>query len=143
MISRVETTKQLESQNIVSVTFPTWFPTGVENMGGPQNLMRGLKSKQGRELKILSKNACEGVHLIVKLPVTVSFGRVFFEKKCKMGGGFPHASPIMGNSDFHTFAFRSVQNPITPIGKTLSGQVYNPHFVLILIEQSNSNLTST
>ena len=65
----------------MSVTFPTWFPTGVENMGGPQNLMRGLKSKHGGELKILSKNACEGVHLIVKLPVTVSFGRGFFEKK--------------------------------------------------------------
>ena len=73
---------------------------------------------------MLSKNASEGVHLIVKLPVTVGFGRGVFEKKCKMGGGgrgVPHVSPTMGNSDFHTFAFRSVQNPITPIKKTLSG----------------------
>ena len=32
--------------------------------------MRGLKSKQGAwgELKMLSQNACEGVHLIQKLP---------------------------------------------------------------------------
>ena len=43
----------------------------------------------GGELKILSKNACEGVHLIVKLPVTVSFGRGFFEKKMEDGGRVP------------------------------------------------------
>ena len=49
------------------------FPTGVANMGGaPQNLMgEGLSQNMGGargELKMLSKNACEGVHLIVKLP---------------------------------------------------------------------------
>ena len=49
------------------------FPTGVANMGGaPQNLMGGgLSQNMGGargELKMLSKNACEGVHLIVKLP---------------------------------------------------------------------------
>ena len=50
------------------------FPTGVENMGGAlQNLMggRGLSQNMGeawRELKMLSQNTCEGVHLIVKLP---------------------------------------------------------------------------
>ena len=36
---------------------------------------------------MLSKNVSEGVNLIVKLPVTVGFGRVFFLKKCKIGGG--------------------------------------------------------
>ena len=48
------------------------FPTGVANMGGaPQNLMGELKSKNGGawgELKMLSKNTFEGVHLIVKVP---------------------------------------------------------------------------
>ena len=43
----------------------TGFLTGVEDMGGGalQNLMGG-----GGGLKMLSKNKCEGVHLIVKLP---------------------------------------------------------------------------
>ena len=54
----------------------TWFidsgfPTSVEDMGGGlpplgavlQNLM-GV----GGGLKMLSKNTCEGVHLIIKLP---------------------------------------------------------------------------
>ena len=40
--------------------------------GAPQNLMERLKSKHGEgawgELKMLLKNTCEGVHLIVKLP---------------------------------------------------------------------------
>ena len=40
--------------------------------GAPQNLIGGgLKSKHGGsmgELKMLSKNTCEGVHSIVKLP---------------------------------------------------------------------------
>ena len=58
------------------------FSTDVENMGGaeplspigagaPQTLIWGLCQKMGgawEELKILSKNTCEGVHLIVKLP---------------------------------------------------------------------------
>ena len=53
------------------------FPTGVENMGGGsstlQNLMGGLSQHLGEAwggggLKMLSKNAFEGVHLIVKLP---------------------------------------------------------------------------
>ena len=52
------------------------FPTGVANMGGggggSSKLDGGrLKSKHGEstgELKMLSKNTCEGVHLIVKLP---------------------------------------------------------------------------
>ena len=57
------------------------FPTGVENMGGLctplggralQNLMRGgLKSIHGGRsmggLKMLSKNTCDGVHLMAKL----------------------------------------------------------------------------
>ena len=47
------------------------FPTGVENMGrggALQNLMGGLKSIHGGSmggLKMLSKNTCDGVHLIV------------------------------------------------------------------------------
>ena len=40
--------------------------------GAPQNVMGGCSSqKMGgprEELKMLSKNTCEGVHLIVKLP---------------------------------------------------------------------------
>ena len=61
------------------------FSTGVTNMGGscatptptgregaPQNLMEGGLSQNmsgaGGELKTLSKNTCEGVYLIVKLP---------------------------------------------------------------------------
>ena len=63
------------------------FCTGVVNMGGscatptpiggvaPQNLMEGVLSGGGQnmrrawgELKMLSKDTCEGVHLIVKLP---------------------------------------------------------------------------
>ena len=47
------------------------FPQVLQTWGGaPQNLMGGLKSKNGGawgELKILSKNTFEGVHLIVKL----------------------------------------------------------------------------
>ena len=58
----------------------TGFPTGVENGGEGaavlpplrgvlQNLMRGAYVNTWREeLKIPSKNTCEGVHLIVKLP---------------------------------------------------------------------------
>ena len=50
----------------------TWFPAGVENIGGAlQNLMGGLSQYVGgacEGLKILSKNTCEGIHLIVKLP---------------------------------------------------------------------------
>ena len=46
---------------------------------------------------MLSKNASEGVHLIVKLPVTVGFGRGVFEKKCTMGGGWGGVSlPLWG-----------------------------------------------
>ena len=46
---------------------------GVRGCGGgaPQNFMEGLKSKHGGsmgELKMLSKNTNEGVHLIKKLP---------------------------------------------------------------------------
>ena len=54
------------------------FPTGVENMRGEggggggalQNLMRGglIHGESMGELKMLSKNTCERVHLIVKLP---------------------------------------------------------------------------
>ena len=52
----------------------TGFPTGVANMGGGFLKILwgwGLKSKHGGargKLKMLSKNTCEGVHLIVKLP---------------------------------------------------------------------------
>ena len=45
-------------------------PIGFENMGGRgdlQNLMGGLYMGEHRGLKMLSKNTCEGVHLIVKL----------------------------------------------------------------------------
>ena len=52
----------------------TGFPTGVEGMGGAlQNLMGGGGLSQymggawGR-LKMVPKNNCKGVHLIVKLP---------------------------------------------------------------------------
>ena len=48
----------------------------------PQNLMVGLKSKHGGsmgELKILSKNTCEVVHLIKKLP-TISLEASKFTK---------------------------------------------------------------
>ena len=50
------------------------FPTGVENIGrggALPNLTGGLKSTHGGsmgELKMLSKNTCEGINLIVKLP---------------------------------------------------------------------------
>ena len=48
------------------------FPTGTENMGGAlQNLMGGLSQFMGEAwgtLKTLSRNTCEGVHLLVKLP---------------------------------------------------------------------------
>ena len=51
------------------------FPTGVENMGGV-GLFKimggwGLSQYMGRAwggLKMLLKNICEGVHLLVKLP---------------------------------------------------------------------------
>ena len=69
----------------MDAVFDAGFPTGVENMGGavPSPLHwvggggglfkfdRGLKSiHRGSmgQLKMLSKNTCEGVHLIVKLP---------------------------------------------------------------------------
>ena len=38
------------------------------NGGAPQNLMDRAQVKAWGELKMLSKNTCEGVHLIVKLP---------------------------------------------------------------------------
>ena len=41
------------------------FPTGVENMGGGVKLIHG-ECMVG--LKIMSKNTCEVVHLIAKLP---------------------------------------------------------------------------
>ena len=61
------------------------FPTSIENMGGGgsapptggrafQNLMGGLSQYMGEYeggLKMLSKNTCEGVHLIVKLPAII------------------------------------------------------------------------
>ena len=45
-----------------SLTANPGFPTGVANMGGG-----GLSQNMG-ELKMQSKNTCEGVYLIVKLP---------------------------------------------------------------------------
>ena len=57
------------------------FPTGVENMGAVPPIGGGasskfdgggLKSIHGG-LKMLSKNACEGVHSIVKL-LAISLG---------------------------------------------------------------------
>ena len=54
------------------------FPTGVANMegGGLFKLLwgGGLKSKHGGSMgehKMLSKNTCEGVHFIVKLPAII------------------------------------------------------------------------
>ena len=49
------------------------FPTGVENIegGSSSKFDGGLRSIHGGimgELKMLSKNTCHGVHLIVKLP---------------------------------------------------------------------------
>ena len=49
------------------------FPTGVEDMKGGSLNFDGRGSSQYMEgawgrLKMLSKNTCEGVHLIVKLP---------------------------------------------------------------------------
>ena len=41
------------------------FPTSVENMGGGEEWLKG------GGLKMLSKNTCEGVHLIVKLPAII------------------------------------------------------------------------
>ena len=52
------------------------FPTGVENMGGSSKFDGGLKSlHEGSmgELKMLSKNTYDGVHLIVKLPAIKMF----------------------------------------------------------------------
>ena len=51
----------------------TGFPTGVENMGGGGSLKFDgeLESVHGGEhggLKMVLKNTCEGVHLLVKLP---------------------------------------------------------------------------
>ena len=53
-------------------------PTGFENMEGGrgdlQNLMgESLSQYMGEHkgLKMLSKNTCEGVHLIVKLPAII------------------------------------------------------------------------
>ena len=47
------------------------FPEVLQTWGGgPQNLksgVRGLRQNMG-ELKMMSKNTCEGVHLIKKLP---------------------------------------------------------------------------
>ena len=52
-----------------------WFPTGVEDMGGGGGASKfnggvGLSQYMGEPggFKILSKNSCEGVHLIIKLP---------------------------------------------------------------------------
>ena len=64
----------------MSVTFPV-FSTDVENVGEGGG-GGGLKSKHGgslEELKMLSKNTCEGVHLIVKLP-TISLQASKFTK---------------------------------------------------------------
>ena len=48
------------------------FPTGVVNMGGMLCLPIGEGSLQNLMggLKMLSKNTCEGVHLLVKLKAT-------------------------------------------------------------------------
>ena len=46
------------------------FPTGVENAGGGfdgEGLSQYMGRAWGGGLKMLSKNTCEGVHLIVKL----------------------------------------------------------------------------
>ena len=48
------------------------FPAGVENMGGSSKFDGGYLSQYvggaWKGLKMLLKNTCEGVHLIVKLP---------------------------------------------------------------------------
>ena len=45
---------------------PPGFSTGVENMGGGGAEVNTWGEHRG--LKMLSKNTCEGVYLIVKLP---------------------------------------------------------------------------
>ena len=60
------TLKFLSQQNFPS---PRWadiprFPTGVENMGG-------LNRYMGGRVNMLLKNICEGVHMLVMLPVTL------------------------------------------------------------------------
>ena len=57
---------------LLSLLYPG-FPTSVEDMGGVdfQNLMGRAKVNTWGEhggLKIVPKNTCEGVHLIVTLP---------------------------------------------------------------------------
>ena len=48
------------------------FPTGVENMGGGEEWFKSIHwVSMGGGLKMLSKNTCEGVHLIVKLPAII------------------------------------------------------------------------
>ena len=44
------------------------FPTGVANMGRSSKFEGRASVKTWGELKMPSKNTCEGVHLIVKLP---------------------------------------------------------------------------
>ena len=47
------------------------FPQVLQTWGAPQNLMGCLSQNMGGawgKLKMLLKNTCEGVHLIVKLP---------------------------------------------------------------------------
>ena len=83
------------------------FPTGVENMGvGMLCPTRGGSSQYMGEawgLKMLLKNTCEGVPLLVKLWAIscfseggghggIGFGRGF-QKKLKDRGGAPHAHP--------------------------------------------------
>ena len=65
----------MSPQEASGMSFTSGFPKGVENRGGGGSLkihgdgglsqyMRGAWG----ELKMLSKDTCEGVHLIVKLP---------------------------------------------------------------------------
>ena len=57
-------------QNTVIQGFPQVLRTW--GRGAPQNLMGGRDLSQNMgELKIPSKNTCEGVHLIVKLPAII------------------------------------------------------------------------
>ena len=71
-------------QNMVIQGFSQVLQTWGGGGGGwgSSKLDGGLKSKHGGskgELKILSKNTCEGVHLIVKLP-TISLQASKFTK---------------------------------------------------------------
>ena len=71
MLETLEIQRKKRGYEIVS---KTGFPTGIDNMGGgdsskfDEGAWVNTWGKHGRELETLSKNTCEGVHLLVYLP---------------------------------------------------------------------------